>query len=169
MQKIIILVLIFVSISCEKNCELKRIEENVFDLSKLKEKYFLTSDSNETDSLILINKIDVYQNNSISTLMNYRECEHFKAYEFEFKNETVEISLRKTDKNKFELDALFPCGEISSGIDINPEELKQNKEYIFNRKRDCTLENSQIQTIILNGFKIKTIKTTDNKTWNTTI
>ncbi|WP_127846311.1 hypothetical protein [Psychroflexus aestuariivivens] len=166
MRKITIILLICILSACEKDCKLERIDENIFDLRQLKEKYFLTSDSNEIDSLIISTKIDIYEKTSFQSPMNYRECEHFKSYKIEFRNEVIDISLRKTDKGIFELDALFWCGESLNQIEINPTELIMDKEYVFNRKTDCEMRNSQIETIILNGFKIKTLKTTDNKTWN---
>ena len=168
MRKIIFLLLILIISSCEKECKLERINENVFDLNILKGKYYLTSDLDGAESLSIKDKTDIYEKSSFQSPMNYRECEHFKSYEVEFRNELIDISLRKTDEKKYELDVMFWCGEILSEIEINPKDLILNKEYIFKRQNDCNIQNSQIKSIVLNGFQIKSIKTTDNRIWNIT-
>jgi hypothetical protein len=86
----------------------------------------------------------------------------------EFQNELIDISLRKNHHNTYELVVDFMCGAFFNQIEINPKDLTLNKEYSFKRQKDCDLENSKIESIVLNGFQIKAIKTIDNKVWNIT-
>ncbi|WCO03558.1 hypothetical protein [Psychroserpens ponticola] len=157
------LLLFLILTSCEKECKLKPIDESVFDLNKINNKYYLTSDKSEIDSITLIEKIDFYEKTSFKGPMNYRECQHVKSYIVDFQDKEIQIHLTKRENGDYELNLFSQCISSIDGFKVNPSELTNNK-FVFERT-SCGLGKSNIEQIILNGYKIESIKTVDKKTW----
>lgn len=151
--------------SCEKKCNLKPIPKNVFDLEKIKEETVNLKSGNNIDILIFNDKYDSYTEKSFNGPMNKVDCGHSKSYIYKFRNETIQISLDKNDEGILELDLTGWFNKTFDSRIINENELLANKEYFFEREADCDSTKSQIQRIILKGYLIKSITTTDNKVW----
>ncbi len=158
------LILIFFN-SCEIKCELKPIPENIFDVTAITKEPVLLESGKAIDSLTFNDKYDSYTQNSFKGPMKYEECGHSKGYTYNFRNETIHVSLDKNDKGIFELSL---TGWFNKSFDIRiikEKELLQNKEYVFDREANCDPAHSQIKRVILKGYLIKSIITTDNKIW----
>lgn len=169
MNKLIFLFFLSTLSSCVSECKLVPIDEKIFDINQIEKKYILANNLNETDSLIYINHTDKYQKKYRQSFINFVECEHFKSYELKFRDEIIEISLRKNKNGELTLNLLFACGKILDERKVGFKEMIDGKEYKFNRRKDCEINNSEIKTIILNGIKVKSIETTDNKIWKADI
>lgn len=154
----------FISCKPESECDLKPIPSSVFNLTCVKS--VVVKNGNETDSLIVSEKIDHYEKTSYKGLMNYRACEHYKGYKARFKEYEINVSLHKNADETLELDviAFGSCGNITP-VRVNEDELLLNKEYFFNAQPNCEAPNSIFKKIILRGYFIKSITTTDNETW----
>lgn len=148
-------------VSREK-CTLPPISDNVFDINKIPEKNLTLTSGNNIDSLVFINKFDSYEAESIKTLMNYRECEHSKGYNYNHRGETIEIVLRKNEDEKLTLDVYGFVNLTNFGIEVTESDILKNKEFIF--EADTTF-NSTIKEVVIKGFQIETITTRDNKKW----
>ncbi|KRD11131.1 hypothetical protein ASE21_05290 [Flavobacterium sp. Root901] len=159
----IFILLVLILISCERECHLTPIPKAVFDLGKIEKKIMVTS-GNEIDSLILVDKIEDYIKTSFKGPMNVRDCEHYKSYKFSFKTDDIDVSVRKYVEDTLQLDVLsFGICDNSDDRTIPEKELSLNKEYIFERKENC--DTSIIKRIVLKGYLIQSITTSDNKTW----
>lgn len=169
MSNRILLILCFFSLfffSCEKDCNLEPIPDDIFDLNKINE-VMLFKCQNEIDSTEIIDKYNYYEKTSFKGPMNYRECQHYKSYELQFKEDQILVSIRKNVSDSLELEiyAFGNCPNLNINRKIPEDELRLNKEYIFEKKLDCEQTNSNIKKVILNGFLIKSITTLDGKTW----
>lgn len=152
--------------SCESECKLQPIPEKVFDLNKV-QKVLILKSQNVIDSAIIVEKNDYYEKTSFKGPMNYRECEHYKSYEYKFRDDNILVSVRKNVVNSLELDLLAfgNCPNFNSERKIAEKELLLNKEYSFEKDFDCEQTNSNIKKVVLKGFLIESITTTDNKVW----
>lgn len=162
--KIWCLILIFLN-SCERKCKINPIPANVFDVSKIKPKSVLLKCNNEIDSLTFNDKWDSYTETSFKGPMNIRRCGHSKSYKYNFRNETLQVILDKNENSIFELQVIGWCTIFNDIRIIKENELLLNKEYIFERETDCDSSKSDIKTIIIKGYLIKSIVTIDNKIW----
>ena len=152
--------------SCEKDCKLEPIPDDIFDLNKINE-VMLFKYQNEIDSAEIINKYNYYEKTSFKGPMNIRDCEHYKSYELKFKEDQILVSIRKNVADSLELEvyAFGNCQNLKINSKIHENELRLNKEYLFEKKSDCEQTNSNIKKLVLNGFLIKSITTLDGKTW----
>ena len=123
MKYLFIISLLFIISSCEKECKLERISENLFDLNKIDGNKFRANKTAETDSLILLDKMDIYEKSSYSGLMNYRECGHFKSYIVKFKENHIQISLRKNSESEYELSLDAQCFLSQNSYEIEIDDL----------------------------------------------
>lgn len=155
-------------LSCEKDCKLQPIPSDVFDLNKIKDVMVFTS-KNEIDSAQIVEKYNYYEKTSFKGPTNIRECEHYKSYEIKFKDDQISVSIRKNVSDSLELDVLAfgDCPNFKNARIISENELLSNKEYTFERDIDCEPTNSKIKQIVLKGFLITSITTSDNKIWIT--
>jgi hypothetical protein len=159
-----LLIFIFLS-SCEKKCELKPIPKNIFDIEKIKSESITLESGRNLDILNFKDKYDSYTENSYNGLLKYEECGHHKSYTYNFRNETIQVCLDKNDKEIFELSLIGWFNKFNDIRFIKENELLLNKEYIFEREKDCDSTKSQIKRIVLSGYFIKSIITIDNKEW----
>jgi hypothetical protein len=153
-------------ISCGKECNLKPIPDNILDLKKIKEKNIINC-GNEIDTLVFIDEYDIYEKESYKGLMKYVECGHGKSYTCDFKNEPISVSLDKTEKKGLELSARGWFNNLANEqiVIVTENELLKNTKYRFKRNTNDSAK-SQIKEVILNGWKIESIITVDNKKWN---
>ncbi len=152
--------------SCEKECKLKPIPENIFDLSKVPE-IMIFKNQKEIDSSKIVEKYNYYEKTSYKGPMNVRECEHYKSYELKFKDDQILVSIRKNDSDSLELEVLAfgNCPNFEIKRKITENELLLKKEYVFEKDLDCEQTNSNIKKLVLEGFLIKSITTLDNRIW----
>ncbi|HEX8334934.1 MAG TPA: hypothetical protein VF622_20075, partial [Segetibacter sp.] len=113
--------------SCEKDCRLQPISTNVFDLNAVPKTLYLESDI-EIDSLVLVETLENFEKTSYKGLMSYRECEHFKSYEYNFRNERIFVSIRKNDKGTINLSLL------GFGRCLNLDEIVVSEEELLSSK-----------------------------------
>jgi len=158
------MLLIFLN-SCSRKCELKPIPNNVFDLEKVNKKTVLLKCGKELDSLTFNDEYDIYTKESYKGPMKYEECGHSKAYKYNFRNETIEIYLDKNDKEILELGLIGWFNKFNDIRIVKENDLLENKEFTFVRNDNCDTTKTQIKTITLKGYRIKSIITIDNKIW----
>lgn len=163
-SNITFLAILMVFISCGKKCELKPIPSTIFDLGKIQKSVVLKC-GKETDSLTFNDKYDIYTNESYKGIMKYEECGHSKAYVYNFRNETINVSLTKTDQEILELDLTGWFNKFNDVRIVEEKDLLENKEFIFIREKDCDSAKSQIKKITLKGYRIQSIVTIDDKIW----
>lgn len=160
----IFIVLMLILFSCERKCHLTPIPKSIFDLEKV-EKKIRVSNGNEVDSLLLIEKNEDYVKTSFNGPMKVIRCQHIKSYKFSFRGDEIDVSVRKLVEDTLELDVLSfgSCSKSNDTRIILEKELLFNKEYIFEKETDC--DSSIIKKIVLKGYLIKSITTSDNKIW----
>ena len=148
-KAVFFLFLIFFN-SCSKECTLKRIPENVFELKKIKERNVLIY-KNETDSLIYTDEYNIYTKESYKGIMKLEECGHSKSYTCEFRKEPLQICLDKYNENNLELSLYgwFNNLSNSNSIILTEAELLRKKEYVFHRNTNCDSIKSQIKEVVL--------------------
>ena len=152
--------------SCERDCKLQPIPNDVFDTNKIKDVMIFTN-KNEIDSAKIVEKYNYYEKTSFKGPMNVRECEHYKSYELKFKDDQISVSIRKNVSDSLELHVLAfgDCPNFKNDRIISENELLLNREYTFEKGLDCESTNSNIKQVVLKGFLIKSITTSDNKIW----
>lgn len=166
-KKSILFLLITISLlSCERECKLVPIPSNIFQLENLRKEYVFYSDV-KTISAKITDKYDYYQKTSFKSPTKILRCGHYKSYELDFKGEKVLVSVKKNVSDSLELDvhAFGNCIKYPSEKKIPEKELLLHKLYTFERDSDCDSSNSIIKKVILKGYLIISITTSDNKTW----
>jgi hypothetical protein len=152
--------------SCSKECTLKRIPENIFELKKIKEQNVLSC-GNESNKLIFTDEYDIYTKESYKGIMKLEECGHSKSYTCEFRKEPIQVCLDKNNENNLELSIYGWFNNLSDteSIILTENELSRNKEYVFQRNTNCDSVKSKIKEVVIKGYMIKSITTLDNKKW----
>ena len=91
--------------SCsKKKCNIIPISGLAIDTTKIANKAIpYKSIDGMTANLTVKGYYNSYRENSIKTLMNHRECSHSIGLEYEFKNETLNIRIDKTNDDEFHL------------------------------------------------------------------
>ncbi|TDO73492.1 hypothetical protein EV143_10584 [Flavobacterium chryseum] len=166
-KKPLLLLLFFLFlISCERECKLSPIPSNLFELENCKKEYIFHC-GNDTVHAKITDKYDYYEKTSFKSPTNIRRCEHYKSYELDFKGQKILVSVRKKVNDSLELDVLAfgNCIKFSSEKKIMQKELLQNKYYLFERESDCDSSNSIFKKVILKGYLITSITTSNNKIW----
>ncbi|MBF4518404.1 hypothetical protein IRZ71_18770 [Flavobacterium sp. ANB] len=165
-KKTSLLISLVLLLSCERECKLSPIPTNIFQLEDLKQ-YYLFHSKNDTVNAKITDKYDYYEKTSFKSPTKIRRCEHYKSYELDFKGEKILVSVRKNVPDSLELDvfAFGNCTKFPSEKKIIQKELLQNKYYTFERESDCDSSNSIVKKVILKGYLITSITTSDNKIW----
>lgn len=150
--------------SKERKCTLKPIPSSVFDLGKVKN--VLVKNGSQTDNIKIYDKVDSYEETSFNGPMNYRECGHYKGYTARFRDYNIIVSLRKNIDESLELDvdALGSCGKFTL-YKLSEDKLNSSCEHIFEAEPDCEAPNSIFKKVVLKGYLIKSVTTTDGKKW----
>lgn len=118
----------------------------------------------DTDSLVYVEKGESYQEESLKGIAVHKECEHNKSYEYSFRGEPLSIYLRKDNEEKLTLELYGFFNTSHTGIPVTESDILKNKEFIFTAN-EVPNDKSPIKEIVLKGYKIKSITTTDNKKW----
>jgi len=159
----IILFFIFLNSCIAKHeCNVPPITLEEFNINEFKGDFVFENKNGKTDSLLLVNYINILTDKSIKSISNYEKCGHLieMNYELTKKNGTLEIRLEKDENENF----IFKI----SGLCIN-------KEFIFNKndiKNDSILivkaepcDNTKIKEIAFKKLKIHYIKTLSGDIW----
>lgn len=154
---------LFTSCTEKNNCDIIiPISTNEFDVEGLKGDFVFENMNGDTDSLILVNSINVLTDKSIKSIANYEECGHLIEFDYEFKKVkgTVEIRVHKREDEQYD----FSIGGIceKKKIRINKKEIIEDTLYIVKFEK-CNY--SEIKEIALKKFKIEYLITQSGDIW----
>ena len=99
MKKYCCLLIILLIYSCKTKCNVQQIEKSVLNINLLKGDYIIENQKKEIDSLVLIDFADELVNEKISSPMRHDVCGHFILYRYSFKNETIDLRLKKDEES----------------------------------------------------------------------
>lgn len=163
-MKFIFAILLLTLYSCteKETCTLEPIPENVFDISTIAAVVKFKSGT-ETERLTLNDTFEDYTKESLKSFGAKRDCSHTKSCSYLFKDEPIEIMLKKDQNGIF---TLHTSGwfTIDAKQFITEAEIKNGKEFIFESDAE-PLHNSVIKKIVVISCQITTITTTDGRVW----
>lgn len=146
MKKYCCLLIILLAHSCKKQCNVQKIDKSVLNISLLKGDYIIENQKKEVDSLLLIDFADELVNEKISSPTRHDECGHFIFYRYSFKNETIDLRLKKDEQSY--MFSIFGGTCDSKDIILNYQQIKQHSIIKINLKK-C--KESELKTLV---FKI---------------
>lgn len=159
-MKYYILVLFIFLISCGRKgpCNVERISKTVFDSINVKGDFILENQKHQIDTLKIKSYNDEFETFRNIGLMVHQECGHFIYCTYDFKGETINLSLKKNeDEMIFKVESLHMKNEYECDKNANfHEALIMDGQY-------C--EESIFDKVAFENFKIKYILTKNGDKW----
>lgn len=164
MKKIKYYIFSFFFTSCitKNECNIRPITHEEFNINEYKGNFIFENQNGETDTLFLVNYINILTEKSIKSISNYEKCSHLIEMDYKLtkKNGTLEIRLEKDENENF----IFKIGGICMNKELNFNKNDLKKDSIFIVKAE-PFNKTRIKEIAFKKLKIYYIKTLDGDLW----